>query len=163
MWWWQNDQTLEVPASVTLWKCTGREKGLVLHCHASAACSPDPEFTDRDLATCVHQYHLSPQSKCTFSEQRVQPLMQAEQPTRLLWSIKYHRQHCPRQCSQSNKGAAGQSRPVWKKPRVEWHLNDKKVRMGGVTGKTGPSSCLHVHSWALQIVLCMFHCGLWQL
>lgn len=104
-----------------------------------------------------------PQSKRTFSEQRVQPLMQAEQPTGLLWSIKYHRQHCPRHCSQSNKGAAGQSRPLWKKPRVEWHLDDIKVRMGGVTGKTGPSSCLHVRSWALQIVLCMFHCGLWQL
>lgn len=60
MWWWQNGQTREVSASVTLWKCTGREKGLVLHCHASAACSPDPEFADRDLATCVHQYRLCP-------------------------------------------------------------------------------------------------------
>lgn len=81
-------QTLEACASITLWKCTGWEKGLVLHCHASVACSPDPEFTDRDLATCVHQYRLSPQSKRTFSEQRVPPLMQAEQPTRPLWSIK---------------------------------------------------------------------------
>ncbi|KAL6105172.1 uncharacterized protein ACO6RY_06762 [Pungitius sinensis] len=36
-------------------------------------------------------------------------------------------------------------------------------RRCGVGKQTGPASCRHVRTWALQIDSCLFYCGLWQL